>query len=81
MLVIRFSNAGRRGERKYNLVVAEKRSRRDGRPVENLGFYEKRVGNTVSKSFNEDRIKYWVSQGAQMTRSVKRVIESAEKLP
>ncbi len=77
MLVIRFSNAGRRGERKYNLVVAEKRSRRDGRPVEALGFYEKRVGNTVAKNFNDERIKYWVSKGAQMTKGVKKVVESA----
>lgn len=78
MLVIRFTRTGKRGERKYRLVVKEKRSRRDGKPVDLLGFYEKTV-NSVTKEFDNDKIKYWISKGAQMTPSVKDVIEGVIK--
>lgn len=74
MLVIRFTKTGKRGERKYRLVVTEKRSKRDGKPVDSLGFYEKTT-KTVHKEFDADKIKYWVSQGAQITPSAKAVIE------
>ena len=74
MLVIRFTKTGKRGERKYRLVVAEKRSKRDGKPVDSLGFYEKTT-QTIRKEFNTDKIKYWVSQGAKITPSAKAVIE------
>ena len=74
MLVIRFTKTGRRGERKYRLVVAEKRSKRDGKPVDSLGFYEKTT-NAVHKEFDNDKIKYWVSQGAKISPSAKAVIE------
>ncbi len=78
MLVIRFTRTGKRGERKYRLVVKEQRSKRDGKPVDLLGFYEKTV-NSVTKEFDADKIKYWVSKGAQMTPSVKDVIEGVKR--
>ena len=78
MLVIRFTRTGKKGERKYRLVVKEKRSKRDGKPVELLGFYEKTVSSVV-KEFKDDRIKYWVSQGAKMTPAVKDVIEGNKR--
>jgi small subunit ribosomal protein S16 len=74
MLVIRFTRIGKKGERKYRLVVKEKRSKRDGKPVDSLGFYEKTVSK-VTKKFDEEKIKYWVSQGAQITPSAKAAIE------
>jgi small subunit ribosomal protein S16 len=74
-LVIRFSNDGKRGERKYKLVVAEKRSRRDGRPIELLGHYEKRVGGIIEKKIKQDRVNYWTSQGAQPSVGAKKILE------
>lgn len=74
MLVIRFTQTGRKGERKYRLVVAEKRSKRDGKPVEFLGFYEKTT-KEITKTLDQDRIKYWISKGAQMTPGAKAAIE------
>ena len=78
MLVIRFARTGKRGERKYRLVVKEKRSRRDGKPVDLLGYYEKTVDSVVKK-FDDTKIQYWISKGAQMTPSVKDVIEGVKK--
>lgn len=78
MLVIRFTRTGKKGERKFRLVVKEKRSRRDGKPVDLLGYYEKTATNVV-KEFDGEKIKYWISKGAQMTPSVKDVIEGVKK--
>lgn len=78
MLVIRFTRTGKRGERKFRLVVKEKRSRRDGKPVDLLGFYEKTTTGVV-KEFDNDKIKYWTSKGAQMTPSVKDAIEGVKR--
>ena len=42
-VIIRLSKMGRKGEARYRLVVSEKRSRRNGRPIETLGWFEKTV--------------------------------------
>lgn len=74
MLVIRLSRAGRRGERKFRIVVKEKRDRRDGKAVEILGHYTKGVGNKVEKKINTERVNYWIAQGAQVTDAVKSIL-------
>ena len=61
-LVIRLSRTGKKGERKFRIVVKEKRSRRDGDNLEVLGWYEK--GKTGKKEVNSERLHYWISQGA-----------------
>ncbi len=68
-LVIRFAKIGRKGERKYRLVVRERRSKRDGKPVDTLGFYEK--SNTeVKKRIDQEKVDYWISKGAKVTPAV-----------
>lgn len=71
-LVIRFSQIGRKGERKYRVVVKEKRSKRDGKALDELGFYEKRIG-FVKKELDEKKVKEWISKGAIMSPSVEKV--------
>ena len=78
MLIIRFTRTGRKGERKFRLVVKEKRSKRDGKPVDTLGFYEKTAVSEV-KNFDNDKIKYWLSKGAQLTPSVKDILDGKKK--
>lgn len=74
-LVIRFSQTGRKGERKYRVVVKEKRSKRDGKAIDFLGFYEKRIG-TVVKNIDMKKVAEWVSKGAQLSPSVKKVLDA-----
>lgn len=73
-VVIRLSNTGRKGERKYRIVVKEKRSKRDGKAIETLGWYEKKE-KTSSKEINQDRYNYWISQGAKPSKSVANIIK------
>jgi len=83
MLAIRLKKRGRKHQPSFRVVVAEKRSKRDGREIEDIGFY-----NPISKGFNvkEDRVKYWLSVGAQATPTVwnllvKHKIINAPKIP
>ena len=73
-LVIRLARTGKRGERKFRVVVKEKRDRRDGKAVEYLGWYEKREAGS-KKQLNTERIKYWISVGAQTTPIMKKLLE------
>ncbi len=72
MLVIRLSRTGKKGERKFRIVVKEKRSRRDGKPLENLGWYIKGVEHGVE--VDKDRLKYWLSQGAKASPVVSKIL-------
>lgn len=72
-LVIRLARTGKKGERKFRVVVMEKRSRRDGKPVETLGWYEKTEKGQKTK-LNRERINYWLSRGAQSTPTVSKLV-------
>jgi small subunit ribosomal protein S16 len=65
---------GKKGERKFRIVVKEKRSRRDGDFVEQLGWYEKTQPEN-KKVINMERYKYWVSKGAQPSQTVAALTE------
>lgn len=73
-LIIRFSKIGRRGEKKYRIVVKEKRSKRDGKAVDTIGHYEKKDKNTIIKVLDEKKLKYWLSKGAKPSESVGKII-------
>ncbi len=73
-VVIRLTQMGKKGERKFRVVVKEKRSRRDGRPIETLGWYEKRV-DKVLKKINMERFNYWVSKGATPSPQVANLVK------
>lgn len=71
-LVIRSSRTGKKGERKFRVVLKEKRSRRDGKAIETLGWYEK--GKNGKKEIDKKRYDYWVSQGAQPSPAIEKLI-------
>ena len=74
MLVIRLTKTGRKGEAKYRIIVKEKRDRRDGKAVEFLGWVEKTTKGTKME-LNKERIAYWTSVGAQMSPTVRELVE------
>ena len=72
-VVIRLSKIGRKGERKFRVVVAEKRSRRDGKPVDTLGWFE--MGKDGGrKSIDMEKYAAWVKKGAVPSPTVVKVI-------
>ena len=76
MLTLRLSRAGTKKRPVYHLVAADKRSRRDGRFVENLGYFIPARNVLVLK---HDRIDYWLSVGAATTEVARQLIAKARK--
>jgi small subunit ribosomal protein S16 len=72
-VVIRLSKMGKRGEGRYRIVVTEKRYRRDGEPIETLGWYEKREKST-NKTIDKKRYDYWISKGALPSSTVEKIV-------
>ena len=73
MLKIRLRRTGQKHQPSYRIVVADKDSPRDGRFVEILGHYNPRT-EPVTFEIKEERVKHWVSQGAQPTETVHRLL-------
>lgn len=78
MVVIRLARGGAKSRPFFNIVVADKRLRRDGRFIERIGFYnplatEKEPGLRVA----QDRLSYWQGVGAQASPTVLRLLKSA----
>ena len=78
MVVIRLSRGGSKARPFFNIVVADKRVRRDGRFIERIGFY-----NPIAKDTEEglrvvqDRLTYWTGVGAQVSPTVQRMVKQA----
>ncbi|MGE0010026.1 MAG: 30S ribosomal protein S16 [Candidatus Babeliales bacterium] len=68
---IRLSRIGKIHAPVYRIVAADQRSKRDGKFLEILGTYNPLKHEIVK--FDQERINYWVSQGAQLTDTVKRL--------
>jgi len=75
MLAISLMRIGAKGKPFYRLVVKEKRSKRDGKYLENLGTYNPMI-NPAEVKFNHDRIQYWIGVGAQPTETVASLIKN-----
>jgi small subunit ribosomal protein S16 len=74
MIKIRLKKFGKKREASYRLVAAQSTSRRDGRPLEELGFYNPR---TDEVRLDTEAILKRLSQGAQPTETVRRILEKA----
>jgi len=74
MLKIKLSRSGKKGFATYKIIVNEAKSKRDGRYVELLGFYNPNT-NPKTIKLNKKRLQFWLSQGAQPTDTVRRLIK------
>jgi small subunit ribosomal protein S16 len=74
MIKIRLKRFGKKREVSYRLVAMQSTSRRDGRPLEELGFYNPR---TDEVRLETEAILKRISQGAQPTETVRRILEKA----
>jgi small subunit ribosomal protein S16 len=77
-LKIRLSRIGATHRPIYHVVVAEARSRRDGRATEILGTYSPQQ-KTEGLTLNVERVEYWLSKGATPTDTAKTLIKRARK--
>lgn len=83
MLKIRMSRAGAIKKPYYHIVVAESRAPRDGSFLEKLGTYDPKLPREHADriKLNGERIKYWISKGAQVSDRVAIFIGKAGIAP
>ena len=76
-LKIRLSRAGTTKRPYYHVVIADARSRRDGRFIEKVGTYDPKVEDSKRVNLVTERIQHWLSVGAQPTDRVLRFLDAA----
>lgn len=77
MITIRLQRGGAKKRPFYQVVVADKRRPRDGKFIENLGFFNPlaREGKSERVRLKLERIDYWVSQGAGVSDRVAKLVK------
>ena len=75
MVKLRLKRFGKKREVSYRIVAIESKARRDGRPIEELGFYNPRTDET---RLNVPAIVKRLKQGAQPTETVRSILRKAQ---
>ena len=74
MLAIRLTRLGAKKRAFYRIIVTEKRSKRDGRFVEMLGYYDP-CRNPFDLKLDRERVNYWIERGAQPSETVRSLLK------
>lgn len=75
-LKLRLARRGAKKRPYYHIVVADSHAARDGRYIEKIGVFDPLMGKTDEKrvQFDAERVKHWLSKGAQPTDRVARFL-------
>ena len=74
MVKIRLKRMGMKKQPFYRLVVIDSRSARDGRAIEEIGYYNP-MTQPAELKIDEERAKYWIANGAQPTDTVRGLLK------
>ncbi len=73
---LRLRRMGAKKRPSYRIVAADSRAPRDGAFIENVGFYDP-ITDPATINVNVDRARYWISNGAQPTGTVRSILTRA----
>ena len=74
---IRLKRFGTKRRPFYRIVVMDSRKPRDGRAIEEIGLYHPlEADETRQVRFHEDKVRDWISKGAQPTATVRRLLNN-----
>ena len=79
MVKIRLRRMGAKKAPYYRIIVADSRSPRDGRFIDELGYYNP-VSNPVELKIDAEKAQQWIKNGAQPTDTVKALLKKANVL-
>ena len=80
MVVIRLARGGAKKRPFYNIVVTDKRTRRDGRFIERIGYFNPVAGESEQGLVvHTERLAYWIGNGAHVSPTVARLVKQANK--
>ena len=74
---IRLTRMGKKKHPFYRVVVADQRSRRDGAPIEEIGYYNP-MTNPADIKIDAEKAKKWIANGAQPTDTVRSLLKKSE---
>jgi small subunit ribosomal protein S16 len=74
MLKIRLTQTGTTNRRSYRIIAIEEGKRRDGKAIENLGYFNPLV-KPPKIVIDRERIAYWRTKGAQVTPAVSKLLK------
>ena len=78
MVKIRLQREGKKKAPFYHIVVADSKSPRDGKIVEQIGTYDP-MTNPSTIVLDQEKVAQWIKNGAKPTDTVKKLIENAAK--
>ncbi|MBE6599208.1 MAG: 30S ribosomal protein S16 [Ruminococcaceae bacterium] len=70
---IRLTRMGKKKAPFYRIIVADSRSPRDGRFIEELGYYDP-MTNPATVKLDSEKVEKWLATGAQPTETVKSIL-------
>lgn len=80
MVTIRLARTGAKKRPFYHIVVTDSRNRRDGRYIERVGFFNPIAkGGEIRLNLDQERVQYWLKQGAQASERVASLIKQHTK--
>lgn len=80
MVTIRLSRGGSKKRPYYHIQVTDSRRSRDGRFLERVGFFNPIArGQEVRLRVEQERLDHWVSQGAQVSERVAKLVKDAKQ--
>jgi len=75
---IRMKRCGSKNRPQWRIVVSDAKMPRDGRFIEEIGFYDALPKEDIF-TVKQDRLDYWVKQGAQMSVALKSLVRREKK--
>ena len=78
MVKIRLQRVGKKKAPFYHIVVADSRSPRDGKIVEQIGTYDP-MTDPATVELDKEKVEKWIKNGAKPTDTVKALIDKASK--
>ena len=78
MVKIRLTRHGEKKKPFYRIVIADSRSPRDGRFIDQIGYYDP-TKNPAVVQFKKDRLAHWLQHGAQPTDTVAQLIKKVAR--
>ena len=74
---IRLTRMGKKKNPFYRIVVADQKSRRDGAPIDEIGYYDP-MTNPATVKIDAEKATKWLNNGAQPTDTVRSLLKKSE---
>ncbi len=78
-VAIRLMRFGKKGSPSYRIVVLDKRKKRDGSYLENIGVYQP-MNKPGKIEILKERFEYWTSRGAQLSEGISKLLKDKKQI-